>query len=209
MTINYRKMFLAIIVALMISVPTAIVFKNHNKQIEFERKQNKNLELNIQKKDSDYKKLKIQSDEQKKKDDAEKQKLQEENEKLQKDLQAKAERKAEEKRLAAAAEKAAASVSVASAPAQSGGGCDAYRGMLAQYDWNVDTMARIMNAESGCNPTNHNYGDNHGSCLGSYGLMQVGCVHGYSAAYLSSPANNIAAAYKIFKSQGYTAWSTY
>lgn len=210
MNIDYRKVFLALIVAIIISVPTAAAFKNHNNKIQFERQQNDRLELDIQKTESEYEKLKIQSEEQKQKDDAEKQKLKRENEQLEKDLQAKRTKQAEEARLAAAAKKQQqAAVSVSSAPAPSGGGCDAYRGMLAQYDWNVDTMARIMKAESGCNPVNHNHADNHRSCLGSYGLMQIGCVHGYSAAYLESPANNIAVAYKIFKSQGYTAWTTY
>lgn len=84
-----------------------------------------------------------------------------------------------------------------------------YYSLLSQYDWDVATMQRIMRAESGCNPTNHNYADNHRSCKGSFGLLQIGCVHGYTVAYLSDPVNNIAAAYKIYKSQGYTAWTTY
>lgn len=86
---------------------------------------------------------------------------------------------------------------------------DCYFDLLKQYDWDVATMQRIMRAESGCNPTNHNFGDNHGSCFGSYGLLQIGCVHGYTVSYLSSPANNIAAAYKVWQGQGYTAWTTY
>jgi len=88
-------------------------------------------------------------------------------------------------------------------------GCEHYRPMLQKYDWNVDTMLRIMQAESGCNPTNHNINDNHGSCLGSYGLLQIGCVHGYDPKYLEDPKNNIAVAYKVYKSSGYNAWTTY
>lgn len=86
---------------------------------------------------------------------------------------------------------------------------DCYYSLLSQYEWDVATMQRIMRAESGCNPTNHNWADNHRSCKGSYGLMQIGCVHGYSVEYLSDPANNIAVAYKVWKSQGYRAWTTY
>lgn len=86
---------------------------------------------------------------------------------------------------------------------------DCYYDLLSQYDWDVATMQRIMRAESGCNPNNHNYGDNHGVCLGSYGLLQIGCVHGQTMEYLSDPANNIATAYIIWLRQGYTAWSTY
>lgn len=118
---------------------------------------------------------------------------------------------AEQERIdAIAAAKAAESVApaVSQAPA-SGGNCESYRALVSQYDWNVNTMLRIMRAESGCNPSNHNYADAHRTCTGSYGLMQIGCVHGYSIAHLESPSNNIAAAYQIYKSQGYTAWTTF
>lgn len=108
-----------------------------------------------------------------------------------------------------AAENAAPAQPAAPRVAASSGNCESYRSLVAQYDWNVNTMLRIMKAESGCNPVNHNYADAHSTCSGSYGLMQIGCIHGYSAAHLESPQNNIAAAYSIFKSQGYTAWTTY
>lgn len=88
-------------------------------------------------------------------------------------------------------------------------GCEQYRPLLAKYDWNVDTMMRIMSSESRCLPTNHNWTDNHGVCKGSFGLLQIGCLHGYSAAYLENPTNNITAAYKVWKSSSYGAWSTY
>jgi len=197
MNIDYRKVFLALIASIIIAIPTAAVFKNHNQEVNSERQQNSRLQLDIEK---------IQTEKQKsddllkqKADEAEK--LKQENEKLQKDLQAKREKQAADAQLAAAQQKAAVAVSY--------GGCESFRGIVAQYDWDVNTMMRIMKAESSCIPTKHNFGDNHRTCLGSYGLMQIGCVHGYTVAYLESPENNIAAAYKIFKSQGYTAWSTY
>lgn len=214
MNIDYRKVILAFVAAVIIAVPTASAFQNRTNQIEAERQDKSRLQLDIKKKESQLEKLKIQTEDQRKKDEAEKQKLREENEQLQRDLQAKRERKAEEARLAAA--KAAEPVVVAAqAPAPqstyvaTGGGCESFRGMVAQYDWDVNTMMRIMNAESSCIPTKHNHADNHRVCLGSYGLFQIGCVHGYAVAHLESPANNIAAAYSIYKSQGYTAWSTY
>lgn len=211
MNIDYRKVILAFVAAVIISVPTATAFQNRTNQIEAERQQNSRLQLDIKKKNSELEKFKIQTEEQRKKDEAEKQKLREQNEQLQKDLQAKRERKAEEARLAAAqaSKPAAVQPKPQTSYVATGGGCDSYRGMVAQYDWDVNTMMRIMNAESSCIPTKHNHADNHRVCLGSYGLFQVGCVHGYSMAHLESPANNIAAAYKIFKSQGYTAWTTY
>ena len=136
--------------------------------------------------------------------------LRDENEQLESDLQAKKTREAEEARQAAlAAQKEEGLQETVSPQTTYAVGCGNYQGLLAQYDWNVSTMARIMKAESGCDPGNHNWGDNHGSCKGSFGLLQVGCVHGYSADHLSSPANNVAAAYKIWRSSGYGAWTTY
>lgn len=206
MQIDYRRFFVALIASILIAIPVAAVFKNHSQQLESVNGDKQRLQLDVQKKQSELEKLKIESTE---KSD-QNQKLKQQNEQLQKDLQAKRERQANEARLAAARQAAPVSRPSGTFSAAAGGGnCEVYRGLVAQYDWNVSTMMRIMNAESGCNPTNHNFGDNHRSCLGSFGLMQIGCVHGYNVAYLSNPANNIAAAYKIFKSQGYTAWTTF
>lgn len=138
-----------------------------------------------------------------------------EKERLQGELQSRANQRAEAARVAAA--EASKRVAAIRAPAtqpqhRAGGnlaGCESMRPLVAQYDWQVDTMMRIMKAESGCNPGNHNFADNHRSCLGSYGLFQIGCVHGLSVAAMSDPAQNVAAAYRIFKSQGYGAWTTY
>lgn len=140
------------------------------------------------------------------------------NEQLRKDLQAKRERQAEEARLAAAkppstspvtGNSTIAGVSESIPTVSNAVGCSIYEPLVRQYDWNVPTMMRIMNLESGCNPNNHNYGDNHGVCLGSYGLFQIGCVHGIAGSLLADPATNISTAYNIWRQQGYTAWSTY
>lgn len=85
-------------------------------------------------------------------------------------------------------------------------GCENYRSLVSQYRWNVDVALAVMKAESGCNPTRHNWGDRHRTCLGSFGLFQVGCVHGYTVAYLENPAQNIAAAWKIYQGSGWKAW---
>lgn len=200
MSIDYRKLFVAFIASVVIAIPTAMVFANHSKQIESERQDKSRLQLDIQKKDSELEQIKTKNAEteqqlKQKADEAEQ--LKQQNEQLQKDLQAKRTKQAEDARLAAIA---ASGVS---------GNCQSYRSLVAKYDWDVNTMMRIMNAESSCIPTKHNHADDHRVCLGSYGLFQVGCVHGYAIAYLESPENNIAAAYKIWKSQGYTAWTTY
>lgn len=181
MNIDYRKVFLALIVAIIISVPTAAAFKNHNKQIQDQRQQNDRLELDIQKKNSDYQKLKIQSDEQKKKDDAEKQKLKQENEQLQKDLQAKREKKAADAKLAAAQASKPAAVSV-------GGGCESYRPLVQKYFGSATSAAMVvMQKESGCNP-------NAVSPTNDHGLFQLN----NQAVY--DPESNIRIAYAKYVS---------
>lgn len=208
MNINYRNVFIALIASLLLAVPTAAILNHKNNQIEIEKSNSNRLQLDIEKRESELQKSineKIKS-EKKLKEEAEK--IKQENERLKRELQAKAERKAEQARIAAANAEKQAAVSVAPRNVGVASG-DCYASLLSKYDWDVGTMQRIMRAESGCNPTNHNHGDRHATCLGSYGLLQIGCVHGYSASYLSTPANNIAVAYNIFKSQGYTAWTTY
>ena len=95
------------------------------------------------------------------------------------------------------------------APASSGG-CEQYRSLLAQYDWNVDTMMYAMKKESSCNP--NAVGDNYpinGLHAVSCGLLQVRTLAGRpSCAQLKDPATNIATAYKIWQGQGYRAWTT-
>lgn len=168
--------------------------------LQIERSRSDRLHLEIKKVDSDL--IKIEAE----KAEAEQRLLEQDQqiEQLQKDLQAKLKRE-EDARIAVANAKKQAAVVVSNAPISD----DCYASELSKYNWNVATMQRIMRAESGCNPANHNYGDNHRSCLGSFGLLQIGCVHGYTVAYLSIPANNIAAAYKVYTSQGYSAWTTY
>lgn len=94
---------------------------------------------------------------------------------------------------------------VATAPV----GCETYRHMVAQYDWNVDTMMYAMQKESGCNP--NAVGDNYviaGVYAPSCGLLQVRTLQGRpDCESLKDPATNIATAYEIWKSQGYRAWT--
>jgi hypothetical protein len=97
------------------------------------------------------------------------------------------------------------------APQPRAGGCEQYRVLLQQYaGWNVDTMLYAMQKESGCNP--HAVGDNYpiaGVHAPSCGLLQVRTLAGRpSCEALKDPATNVAAAYSIWKEQGYRAWST-
>lgn len=93
--------------------------------------------------------------------------------------------------------------------------CNAFRPIVEKYDWDVETALKIMQAESGCIPTNHNYNDIHRNwktgeviCRGSYGLMQIGCIH-FQGESKDIPEVNIAMAYKVYQGSGWKAWTTY
>ncbi len=83
MNIDYRKVILAFIAAVIIAIPTAAAFQNRTNQIESERQDKSRLQLDVKKKDSELEKLKIQT----KESEAEKLRIQQENEQLKKDLQ--------------------------------------------------------------------------------------------------------------------------
>lgn len=81
-------------------------------------------------------------------------------------------------------------------------------------DWPTNVAYAVCKAESGGNVYSHNTTDNHGSCVGSYSLMQVGCFwypyYGYSSADFYNPVVNIEIAHNIWKRQGgFNAWSAY
>lgn len=69
-------------------------------------------------------------------------------------------------------------------------------------------MQAIATAESGCDQTNHNLADKHDGCMGSYGVLQIGCIH-FNGESVDNFTVNIALAHKVYKSQGYNAWSVY
>lgn len=98
-------------------------------------------------------------------------------------------------------------------------GCEAVAEELSKYsDWDIKTMTAISMAESGCNPARNNLTasethrgyDGNVVCVGSYGALQIGCVH-----YLKNPAGlndlatNVAVAHSVYLKQGYKAWSVY
>lgn len=90
-----------------------------------------------------------------------------------------------------------------------GGDCEQYRHIIERYDWHTETAMRVCQIESGGNPTAANWNDSHQGCSGSFGLFQVGCLHGYSKEQLERPIFNINVAYKIYKKQGWWGgWKT-
>lgn len=104
------------------------------------------------------------------------------------------------------------------APPQRAVGCENYRGLVSQYNWDVRTMMAVMEAENrACDPNVNNgsagetHRDMHGNviCVGSYGLFQVGCLHFSGNQDGNDPATNIAVAYAVWQKQGYNAWTMY
>jgi len=99
------------------------------------------------------------------------------------------------------------------------GGCEQYRKLISQYDWNVRTMMAVMEAESfnrvekiSCD--SQAVGDDFpiaGLHAVSCGLMQVRTVAAWRGTcdQLKDPEWNIATAYKIYQGQGMSAWSAY
>lgn len=88
-------------------------------------------------------------------------------------------------------------------------GCENYRQLISQYDWNHEVILQIAHAESGCNPSA--VGDDRvigGVYAPSCGLMQVRTLSSRPPCNeLKDPATNIAWAYRIYQGQGYRAWS--
>lgn len=92
-------------------------------------------------------------------------------------------------------------------------GCELVRRELPKYSgWDVSLMLAIAKAENrSCNPLNHNLtnSENHGVCVGSYGVLQVGCLHFQPHDDRNDTATVVRVAYRVWQSQGYKAWTTY
>jgi hypothetical protein len=70
------------------------------------------------------------------------------------------------------------------------------------------TARAICYAESGGNANASNYNDKHNGCIGSFGLMQIACIHtGKIAEY--DPVKNMDKAFEIYSRQGWKPWGAY
>lgn len=192
MIIDYKKLFVGLIVTLLLTIPVATALKNRTNQFEIERSKNNQLQIEIKKRDSDLEKTKQELQQQS--DEADK--LKQKNEKLEKDLQAKLKRKAEEQKIAAAP-KAAVGVS---------GSCESYRGLVAKYfpADQINNALLTMQKESGCRPTAVSPTNDHG-------LMQINCTYhcskvGGNVNALYDPETNVKLAADIYAGRGWTAW---
>lgn len=73
-------------------------------------------------------------------------------------------------------------------------------------------MLAIAQAENDtCDPLRHNLtmSEDHGVCVGSYGVLQVGCLHYYDHEDRDDLATNVKVAYRVWQKQGYNAWTMY
>lgn len=84
--------------------------------------------------------------------------------------------------------------------------CEQWRPLVEQYSWDVDVALAVMQAESGCNPAAANHADNHGTCIGSFGLMQLAC---FWTDNPHDPATNVAKAAEIYARSGWQPWGAY
>ena len=92
--------------------------------------------------------------------------------------------------------------------------CLPYYDEISKYDWDVNIAMQIVNLESGCDPTNHNFKDNHRNrqgetiCKGSWNLFNVGCIN-YLGEDINDWKKNVEIAYRVYKQSGWKAWSSY
>ena len=91
--------------------------------------------------------------------------------------------------------------------------CEAVASEIRKYsEWNASKMLAIAQAENGtCDPLNHNLtmSENHRVCVGSYGVLQVGCLHYEAHEDRDDLSTNVAVAYRVWQQQGYQAWSVF
>lgn len=73
-------------------------------------------------------------------------------------------------------------------------------------------MFAVAQAENRtCDPLKHNLtmSENHKVCVGSYGVLQVGCVHYGKSDNRDDLATNVRIAHAVWEKQGYRAWTQY
>lgn len=90
---------------------------------------------------------------------------------------------------------------------------------VAKYgDWDANIVQAIAQAENrDCDPLKHNekpeetHRRQDGSiiCVGSYGVLQVGCLHYQAGENRDDLQTNIRIAHKVWKESNYTAWTMY
>lgn len=102
--------------------------------------------------------------------------------------------------------------------------CEMMQAEVRKYtDWDANIMQAIARAENGtCDPGRHNLtasethrrADGSVICVGSYGALQVGCLHYGPADDRNDLATNIKIAHSLWQNRqkwgnGYEAWTMF
>lgn len=111
-----------------------------------------------------------------------------------------------------------------STPVQQLTPCEMMQAEIAKYgDWDHNIMQAIGQAENrACNPLKHNLSasethrraDGSVICVGSYGVMQVGCLHYGAGDNVDDMGTNIKIAHRLWQNRqqwgnGYEAWTMF
>lgn len=83
-------------------------------------------------------------------------------------------------------------------------GCE----LVNKYDWDKQIAYAVCMAESGGNAMASNFNDKHNGCIGSFGLMQIACIHTNKQAEYN-PEANMAKAYEIYQRSGWKPWGAF
>jgi len=82
--------------------------------------------------------------------------------------------------------------------------------IIAYWPEQPEVALAVAKAESGLNPTASNWADAHKGCNGSFGIFQIGCVHGSSVEDLYNVEYNIKKARAIYDVAGsWQPWGAY
>lgn len=178
-----HKILTVAVCAIVLAVPIAIATQHHTNLLKLERADNVNLHVQLKTKTEELQ-LKNTQLEQERQKAADQQKQIDDQKKA---LEAKA------------TAKAAAQLVAYKTP-----NCASYRGLVAQYDWDVRTAMAVMQAESGCRAITPDNAALNFDGISDFGLFQL---HGMD---ITDPAANVKAAYSVkYKTQGWGAWNAY
>lgn len=198
---NIAKYILgALLLSALLALPVSSALSKSQERLKQEQKHSKELRLQVDSLKVEQRQDNIQFDQLQKQHEE----TQKENEDLKKKLQAKRDQQLKLARQREAAKKVAIIVS-------NSGDCS----LVNRYDWDVRVARAVCLAESSGIVSKVNMNDNHGSCRGSYSLMQVGCFwypfYGYSSGQFFDPNVNVAIAYKIWQRSGqsFNQWTAY
>lgn len=87
--------------------------------------------------------------------------------------------------------------------------CAKYIDEISKYPWDVTLVIKVAYKESKCSSNAVNLKDSHRGCKGSFGMLQIGCLHFDKGEDRKNAPLNIEKAFEVYKSAGYSfsPWS--